>query len=238
MRTLTLSVFLLLTLLLTPACLRRDGRNTDCRWPAEPTQNEPTPRHLSADAEFAEDLAIRYADTHHGLRSGHFVSGEAYGAQIRQCMSTLFDQVAAEHHVPPEQVLHALGRNRGMVDLAVNLPFGILAGIGAFFLTRWIWRRYRPAEHGWIPGLIVTLVAALVFTLAVRMAGEMWSWLGENLRTGNGHMSYRVVRLPWNRYSYQLIAASLVLFSLVAFKSARDSRSLPRNETKPTRGIL
>lgn len=238
MRTLTLYLFLLLILSLTSACLRSDGRNSDCRWPNEAAPHEPTPRHLSADAEFAEDLAIRYADTHHGLRSGHFVSAEAYGGQIRQCMSTLFDQVAAEHHLQPEQVRHALGRNRGIIDLAINLPFGVLAGVVAFLLTRWIWRRYRPAEHGWIPGLIMTILAALLFTLAVRMAGEMWSWLGENLRTGNGHMSYRVIRLPWNRYSYELIAASLALFSLAAFKSARDSRSLPRNETKPTRGIL
>jgi hypothetical protein len=174
------TVALVLVILLSAgACLRRDGRNTDCRWPNEPNVQAPTPRHLSSDAEFAEDLAIRYADTHHGLRSGHFISGEAYGAAVRQCMSKLFSEIAKEHDVQPEQVFGALGRNRGHIDLAVNLPFGILAAVGAVFVTRWIWNRYRPAEHGWLPGVILTFFVALVFVLAVRMAGEMWSWLGE-----------------------------------------------------------
>ena len=43
--------------------MRSDGRSSDCRWPAGTPGNAVTARHLSADAEFAEDLAIRYADT-------------------------------------------------------------------------------------------------------------------------------------------------------------------------------
>jgi len=50
-------------------CVRRDGRNSDCRWPKETSNHFGSARHLSADAEFAEDLAIRYADAHFGLRS-------------------------------------------------------------------------------------------------------------------------------------------------------------------------
>lgn len=50
-------------------CVRRDGRNSDCRWPGEASNHSVSARHLSADAEFGEDLAIRYADTHFGPRS-------------------------------------------------------------------------------------------------------------------------------------------------------------------------
>jgi hypothetical protein len=44
-------------------CVRRDGRNSDCKWPCEIPVHSADARHLSADAEFGEDLAIRYADT-------------------------------------------------------------------------------------------------------------------------------------------------------------------------------
>jgi len=59
----------LVLLLCATGCVRRDGRNSDCRWPREPANHPADARHLSADAEFAEDLAIRYADTNHGLRT-------------------------------------------------------------------------------------------------------------------------------------------------------------------------
>jgi len=45
-------------------CMRREGRNSDCKWPGEISGRSAGAGNLSADAEFAEDLAIRYADTH------------------------------------------------------------------------------------------------------------------------------------------------------------------------------
>lgn len=81
--------------------------------------------HLSADAEFAEDLAIRYADTHHGLRTPYYVSGEAYAAARDRCMGALFEKIAKKHGVPLE-VSGSLGCNRAHIDLAVNLPFVLL----------------------------------------------------------------------------------------------------------------
>src|SRR6266516_7968208 len=58
-----LVVITVVLLLGAGGCVRRDGRNSDCKWPAETVHHAATARHLSADAEFAEDLAIRYADT-------------------------------------------------------------------------------------------------------------------------------------------------------------------------------
>ena len=106
-------------------CVRRDGRNSDCRWPAEVTKQAASPRHLSEDAEFAEDLAIRYADVHHGLRTPYFVSREDYTAGRERCMGTLFAEAGKQHNVAVESLYGSLGRNR-YIDLAEILPFAVL----------------------------------------------------------------------------------------------------------------
>jgi len=41
---------------------QRDGRNSECGWPGEASNHAVGARHLSADAECTEDLAILYAD--------------------------------------------------------------------------------------------------------------------------------------------------------------------------------
>jgi hypothetical protein len=88
-------------------CVRRDVRNSDCRWPGETSNNPATARHLSADPEFAEDLAIRYADTHFGLRSPN--PSETYEVERDQCMERLFEEIGKEHGVPVGQVSGSLG---------------------------------------------------------------------------------------------------------------------------------
>jgi hypothetical protein len=129
-----------------------NGRNSDCKWPTEVARHSLDARHLSADAEFAEDLAIRYGDVHHGLRTPGYVSGEAYVAARDQCMQTLFKQIARDHGVPVGLVSDALGRNRAYIDAAVNLPFVLLYCFAAVTMGRMIWLRYPPIQHGWVPG--------------------------------------------------------------------------------------
>jgi hypothetical protein len=89
-------------------------------------------RHLSADAEFAEDLAIRYADTHFGRRN----PSEEYGAERDRCMAKLFGEIAKEHSVPVEQVSSSLGRNRAYIDVAEILPFARSTTISVIGKTR------------------------------------------------------------------------------------------------------
>ena len=121
-------------------CMRREGRNADCKWPGEISGRSADARDLSADAEFAEDLAIRYADTHYGLRTPGYVSGEVYVAARERCMASLFEQVANEHGVPVGLVSGALGRNRTGIDLAINLPFLLLYCLAALAVAHWLWR--------------------------------------------------------------------------------------------------
>ena len=162
----------ILFLLSGTGCVRRDGRNSDCRWPAESARHPADERHLSADAEFAEDLAIRYADSHHGLRTPYYVSGEAYDAARERCMAVLFQQVARQHGVSPARVSASLGRNRVRIDIATNLPFALLYAFVAAAVARMMWRRYPPAEHTWIPGVIMALFLSLVFAAGCTMLGS------------------------------------------------------------------
>lgn len=200
-------------LLVTGACVRREGRNADCRWPVESPLAAASAWHLASDAELAEDLAIRYADKHLGY-------AEAYVPERDRCLGTLFDAAALAHGIPAERVARALGANRPGIDAAVNLPFLLFSGAVAWLTARWVWRRYAPRE-GWMPGAVMTLFLALSFAFASVMLGELWSWFVESWRLDNGHMSYRAIRLPWARYRTELWTGMLLLFIAVAAFAAR-----------------
>jgi len=203
-------------------CVRRDGRNSDCRWPAETSNHSADPQHMSADAEFAEDLAIRYADTHFGPRSPN--PSEEYGAERDRCMGKLFQEIGKQHGVPVEQVSSSLGHNRAYIDVAEILPFAPLYGLAAVIIARMNWRRYSPDEYGWTPGITMALFVSLVLAAGSTMLGEVWIWVVEGFRVGNGHMSYRGDRLFWARHRFELFAAALLIFWLAAINAARRLR--------------
>jgi hypothetical protein len=215
----------LLSSLTVVACVRREGRNADCRWPVEISDHSADPRYLSADAEFAEELAIRYADTHHGLRTPNYISREAYAAARDRCMESLFEKIAQEHGVPVAVVSGALGRNRTSIDIAVNLPFVLLSCFVALAVARLIWHKYPPAEYGWIPGATMALFLSLVIATGSMMLGEIGASLVESHRIGNGHMSYRVQRLWWVRHRSELFVGALTDFWLAVVATARRLRS-------------
>ena len=206
-------------------CMRREGRNADCKWPGDISGRSADARHLSADAEFAEDLAIRYADTHYGLRTPGYVSGEVYVAARERCMASLFEQVANEHRVPVGLVSDGLGRNRAGIDLAINLPFLLLYCLGALAVACWLWRKYPPAEHGWVPGVTMALFLSLAMAVGGTMLGEVWSWIAEGYRVGNSHMTYRVERLWWVRHRTWLFAGAVTAFWAATAVAARRLRS-------------
>lgn len=165
-------------------------------------------------------MAIRYADTHHGLRTRGHVSGEAYVAARDRCLGTLFDAAARAHGIPADRVARALGANRLGIDAVVHLPFLFFSGVVAWLAARWVWRRY-PLREGLVPGAVMTIFLALSFALGSVMLGEMWSWFVESWRLDNGHMSYRSIRLPWARYRTELWTGMLLLFIAVAALAAR-----------------
>jgi hypothetical protein len=204
--------------------VRSDGRNSDCRWPGENATHQASAWHLSEDAEFAEDLAIRYADVHHGLRTPYYVSGDVYNAGRDGCMATLFAQIAREHGVTVQDVYNALGRNRVYVDLIGILPFVLVYCFVVASVMTLIWRRYPPVEDGWTPGIVMLLLFSFAFALGGVMIGETWSWIVERYRVGNPHMSYRAQRLIWSRHPTALLASAIVIVWLAALDSIRRLR--------------
>lgn len=215
----------LVLLMCAGGCMRQEGRNEDCRWPGETRNHPPTSRHLSADAEFAEDLAIRYADRHYGLHTPGWVSWEVYGDARDHCMADQFDQIAKEHGVSAQVVSASLGQNRVLVDLAESLTFFFFYCVAAAMATRILWRRYVPIDHAWIaPGIMLVLIS-LVFAIGGTMLGEIWAGLIESFRIGNGHLSYRSWRLLWSRHHIEIFVGMLFLFWLIAAEMYRRSQA-------------
>jgi len=136
-RTLAASLFLLICCV---ACADRARVNTNCIWIARPHAS------LDADALFAEDLAIRYADAHRGHRSEHYKGLAEYEQAREQCMAALFDAVARSHGVSTDDVRGALTHRRTAVDAAVIGSFFVLYGIVAAVVAGWIFRSFSLTQ--------------------------------------------------------------------------------------------
>jgi len=217
---------LVLVLLAGCACVRRDGRNSDSKWPGEAPKHSVDARHISADAEFAEDLAIRYADTHYGRHSPN--PSEEYGTKRDECMAKLFAEIAKDHGVPLQQVSSSLGHNRAYIDAAIYLPFELLYCIAAAALAPMIWRRYPPIADGWAPGVVMTVFLSVVIAAGCVLCGEQWGWVAETYRIGNKHMSYRADRLWWSQHRFALFSGAVAVFWLFGVEALRRvSRSAP-----------
>jgi len=214
------SSVLLVGLLALAGCVRRDGRNADCKWPGETDPktlsivDSAAARHLRSDVEFAEELAIEYMDRHHGPRSGHFQSMQAAGQAMNACRTDLIGQIAKSHDVPGKTVASFAGRRDLAADAAITLPFLLLYGFLASVMTGWLLRRYPPAD-GWSAPLLMMAVCSFAFGIGGVLLGEQWSTVAENIRIGTGHLSYRLDRIPWTRYRTAFLVICFVSFWVI-----------------------
>lgn len=207
--------------ILLTGCVRRAGRNADCRWPGEAVpSNPPSSFHLSADAEFAEDLAVRYADTHFGSRSRDFESWAFYDQALARCKADMFEAVASTHRIDAVDVRNALGKNRTPIDVAEGFPYFLFYLIGAWIAIRRIWRLHPPGED-WSSGLILILLCSLASATAGVIGCEVWIGLIEDVRVGTGHLAYRGARLVWSNHRVFIFGVLLTAFWLLALIRAR-----------------
>ena len=202
-------VTLLIPMLLF-GCVRREGRNSDCIWPGEAgtlTLNPDKPGygwHLAGDADFAEELADRYA-----LRNARDIQSFKNAKEL--CLTNLFDEVGRMHAIRPTEVSRHLGTNRLPIDIVLNLPFLVIYAFASRGMGKRIWRRYPPSE-GWFISSVLILLCSLAFASMGVLLGEQWSVLAEALRVGTGHLGIRVSRLLWALHRSELFILLMMLF--------------------------
>jgi hypothetical protein len=187
--------------------------NANCEWPPEADakpldlSRAADRRHLNSDVEFGEDLAIRYMDAHPGA------SPQESDRIRNQCVGRLFTAVMAAHQVTPPQIMSFWGRRPVGFDAAVMLSFGLLYAWCAFAVAG----RLRRSGKG----IVLSVYVSLAVAAAGVIVGELWAGALETLRIGNGHLSYRVDRVPWGHYHIELFLAALALFSILAASQRR-----------------
>ncbi len=221
----------LLLALCMAAYVRREGRNSDCAWPGEPLRDPGQPAtvwHLSADADFAEELSDRYMLTHDGPHSGHFVSFAAADKAESQCLTKLFDEISRSHGVTGPQVAEAFGHNRNWADWGESLSFLLLYVAAVSMSTQRVWSSHPPAD-GWIEGILLLTFCSLAFAAGAVALGENWVNLAEGLRIGTGHLGNRAERSLFCHHRLQLFGISLCMFWLIAAVSGWRNRPSSQN---------
>ena len=133
-----ITILLGLSLLLF-GCVRREGRNSDCKWTSAPTGVDR--RDLRADLEFAEELAIRYMEAHAGPRD------QAVAAKAKNyCMGILLAEIGKERGVSAQEAFRSFGQRAALVDLMMNLPFLFVLVLAGDFAARRLLVRYPPSD--------------------------------------------------------------------------------------------
>ena len=230
---------LCLILLAACGCIDRTRLNATCAW----TQDSAFPldltnpahrRHLVADAQLAEGLAVRYADTEHKRRTGYGGHGGLleYGGVLRQCFDPLAARIERDHGVTAAQIHDARPVRDARFDGAVLLTFA-LGYVGASMAAAgWIRRRFVDARRA-IVGCVVAMASAAFSVLGVQLA-VVWSAICESVRIGDDHFGvFRATRSPLTQHVADAFAIGVVLFwlAVLAYRLLRPSEPyVPANQ--------
>jgi preprotein translocase subunit YajC len=208
-------------LVFSMACVPRDRLNASCHWANErlATAGE---QHLISDAELAEELAIRFADTTRGRRSGHFAGVEVYAETREQCLASLLTVVGCAHGVDPEAIRGLIGRRPPGFDFSMLVSFALLYAIASFVAVRRLRARFRFDSP--LVAAAATSAAALASSITGLMLFALWTAAGEMLRVRDPHLSYRVGRLPWSPHWAELFIAAVALFLIIDWLLYRRQR--------------
>ena len=205
----------------------------DCEWPSEKPvvldlDSPVAMRHLVADAQLAEELAIRFADSEHGRLAGYRGHGGLIenGRVINQCMAKLFGAIAITHQVPMEQVLAARTVRSAVFDSTVALTFAVFYAFLVWAVVPIVVRRFSPDER-W-PTLGALVFVSLVISAMGLQLGELWSVSMEMVRLGNDHLGRRGLRIPWGQHRAVLFAGGVGLFWLIATMRLRTANRRDR----------
>lgn len=211
----------LLVGLYATGCIDRSRLNSSCEWTNDSSValdlTLPADRqHLIADAQLAEGLAVRRADTEHKQRFGYGGHGGLieHGRVLHECFGALANRIERDHGVTAAQIDEARGQRSPAFDVAVAVPFLALYVFSAVWAC---WRIRRTFSDSPLFGGIAVAAASIAFSALGVQLGVMWSAIWECVRIGDDHFgSFRAARPPWGDHALALFAGGIVLFSAIA----------------------
>ena len=216
---------LIAVVLASASCVGAD-RDTTCRWPADHgarvlnLSESADRRHLADDSQVAEDLAIRHADA---TRPPDWQSHRDDYRRLREeCRARLNLVVARQHGVTVEAVIEGAADRREWLDAIVVIAFAGLFAAVAMVVTSSMMRG-ALVESRMLAGAML-LGASLVAGTAGVMASSVFVGLVESVRVGNGHMSYRVERLPLRHRRLETFMAGAIGFAVIGAIQFRRKR--------------
>jgi hypothetical protein len=230
-----------------PGCIDRNRVNKTCEWSGDTAfpidqATAAHQKHLVADAQLAEELAIRYADAEFNRLYGYEAHGGLidHGRVRNECMARLVAIIETTHAVTTEQVEVARGQRNRTFDFAVALLFLPLYSLGATIACRRLCRRFSSRSARFVAtGL--TSVAASVLALQV---GQLWLSVWEVVRVGNGHISsFRTAtHTAWShQHVGSLLVAAILVFwimALLCYRAKSDDEHIDGDIVRGTDAIL
>jgi len=221
-------VWLLLSVAVS-GCVDRGRLNANCSWTGDSAapldlSHAADRRHLTDDAQLAEGIAVRTADTQHKQRFGYGGHGGLieHGRVVRECMATLVVAIERNHGVNAAQVHAARAQRSPWFDAPVMLSFAAVYVVAATFASGWIRRRFLDAARPAVAAMIVA--AAPAFSALGVQVAVVWAAIWECVRIGDDHFgTFRAARPPWGDHVGLLFAGGVALFAIVSMLPRRGA---------------
>jgi hypothetical protein len=212
---------LAMLLLCGVGCIDRTRLNAECAWigdtPFQLNLADATHRrHLTADAQLAEGVAVRYADTEHRRRFGYGGHGGLvdHGAVLHACFDTLVAKIEHNHGVTRAEIDAARAQRDLRFDAPVLLSFAVVYVVAALFVNDWIRRHFGVSPRA---TFAMTAAASIVGSVVGLQLAAIWGGVWETVRIGDDHFgSFRAARAPSGGYLPLRFAAGVLLFWIAA----------------------
>ncbi len=225
-----------------PGCIEHRRVNSTCEWTGDTafpldSQNPAHRQHLIKDAQLAEDLAVRFADTEHKRLTGYAGHGGLidHGRVVNDCMARLFTTIENGHSVTSEEIQVARWQRNRTFDVAVGLLFLPLYAFGASAACHQVWRRF--SSHQRYVGLVAMGFVSFAVSVLGLLLGQLWFVAWELVRIGNDHFGgNRAARNLWGHHAGELLVAGVLLFWFIAslrYWAMRDDEPLVTNSLAP-----
>jgi hypothetical protein len=224
-------------------CIDRTRLNAACEWTRDSTfplalANPADYRHLVADAQLAEGLAVRYADTEHKRRTGYGGHGRLldYGRVLSRCYDTLVERIQRDHAVTAADIDQARAVRDASFDAPVALSFVALYVVAAAGVVRWIRRRFVD-DGRVVHAAIVVGASAAASALGVQL-GAVWGAIWECVRIGDDHFgSFRAAHPFWHQEIGAVFAGGVLVFWTIAIlESVRGAAATEHAEASTSDG--